>query len=74
LHDVSGATIATNDNWKVADGDGSQQAEIEATTIPPKDDRESALVRTLTPGNYTAIVRGKDDTTGVALVEVYDLQ
>jgi len=75
LHDSSGATIATNDNWKVRDSDGgSQQAEIEATTIPPTDDHESALLRTLAPGNYTAIVRGKNNTTGVALVEAYDLQ
>src|SRR5207248_10205226 len=69
LHDLNGATLATNDNWKVADTGGSQQAQIEATTIPPTDDRESALVRTLAPGNYTAIVRGKGATTGIALVE-----
>jgi hypothetical protein len=42
--------------------------------VAPKDDRESAIVATLPPGNYTGIVRGKDDTTGVALVEVYGLQ
>jgi hypothetical protein len=75
LHDSSGATIATNDNWKVRDSDGSsQQAEIEATTIPPSNDLESALLATLTPGPYTAIVRGKNNTTGVGLVEVYNLQ
>jgi hypothetical protein len=45
----------------------------EATTIPPTADRESALVQTLAPGNHTAIVRGKADTTGVGLVEVYHL-
>jgi hypothetical protein len=73
LHDGSGAIIATNDNWKANDTGGSQQAEIEATTIPPSDDRESALVRILTPGNYTAIVRGKSNSTGVALVELYNL-
>jgi hypothetical protein len=69
LHDGSGATIASNDNWK-----DTQQGEIEATTIPPTDDRESAIVATLFPGNYTAIVRGKNDTTGVGLVEVYNIQ
>ncbi len=69
LHDGNGAIIATNDNWK-----SDQRAEIEATTIPPTDDLESAMVRTLTPGAYTAIVRGKNNTTGVALIEVYDLQ
>jgi minor extracellular serine protease Vpr len=74
LHDVNGTTIATNDNWKINDQTGqSQQAEIEATTIPPTDDLESALVATLAPGNYTAIVRGKNNTTGVGLVEVYAL-
>ena len=73
LHDGNGATIATNDNWKLASDNASQQAEIEASTIPPPDDRESALVRTLAPGNYTAIVRGVNGTTGVALVEVYAL-
>jgi hypothetical protein len=71
LHDGNGTLIAFNDNWK-----DSQQAEIEATTIPPTNDLESAIVATL-PANgapYTAIVRGKNDTTGVALVEVYALQ
>jgi N-acetylneuraminic acid mutarotase len=65
----SGATIASNDNWK----DSSDRAEIEASTIPPSHDFESAIVRTLDPGPYTAIMRGKSDTTGVGLVEVYDL-
>jgi len=69
LYDGSGMTIATNDNWKTRSDGSSQQAEIEATTIPPTNDLESALVRTLPPGNYTAIVRGKNSTTGVGLVE-----
>ena len=51
LHDQTGALIATNDNW--AD---SQQAEIEATGIPPSHELESAIVRTLAPGAYTAVV------------------
>jgi hypothetical protein len=68
LHDVNGATIATNDNWKE-----SQQTEIEATGIPPTEDSESALIQTLATGNYTAIVRGMGNTTGVALVEIYNL-
>ena len=58
----------TNDNWKAA-----QQAEIEATGIPPTSDAEAAIVATLAPGAYTALVAGKDNTTGVGLVEVYDL-
>jgi WD40 repeat protein len=74
LHNGSGTTIATNDNWKKRPDGSSQQAEIEATTIPPPNDLESALVATLAPGNYTAIVRGKNNTTGVGLVEVYNLQ
>jgi hypothetical protein len=73
LHDGNGMIIATNDNWKVNDLGGSQQAEVEATTLQPTNDLESALLRTLTPGNYTAIVRGKSNGTGVALVEVYNL-
>ena len=68
LHDNTGATIATNDNWK-----DTQETEIEATTIPPTDEHESAIVRRLTPGNYTAIVRGKNNGTGVGLVEAYGL-
>jgi WD40 repeat protein len=75
LHDVNGTTIATNDNWKIDDQTGqSQEAAIRATTIPPTNDLESALIATLAPGNYTAIVRGKNNTTGVGLVEVYNLQ
>ena len=68
LHNGEGAVIAFNDNWK-----DSQQAEIQATGLAPSNDAESAIVQTLTPGNYTAIVRGKNDTIGVALVEVYGL-
>jgi hypothetical protein len=68
LHDSSGAIVASNDNWKKA-----QQADIEATGLAPNDDRESTILMTLTPDSYTAIVRGKNDTTGVALVEVYNV-
>jgi hypothetical protein len=60
--------LATNDNWK-----SDQQAEIEATGIPPGNDFESAIVRTLAPGSYTAVLRGKGDTTGIGVVEAYDL-
>ena len=68
LHDKDGASIATNDDWR-----SDQEADIMATTIPPTEDAESAILMTLTPGAYTAIVRGKNDTTGVALVEAYQL-
>ncbi len=64
----NGALIRSNDNWR-----DDQQAEIEATGIPPRDNLESAIVATLAPGNYTAIVSGKNGTAGVGLVEVYDL-
>ena len=60
--------IAFNDNWK-----DLQEAEIAATTIPPTDDREPAIIATLSPDSYTAIVSGKDGATGVGLLEVYDL-
>ena len=69
LHDGQGNVVAMNDNWKE-----SQEAEITATGIPPNNDLESAIVATLASGNYTAIVRGVNNTTGVALVEIYALQ
>jgi hypothetical protein len=74
LHDGNGATIASDDNWKTRPDGSSQQAEIEATTLAPGNDLESALVRSLPPGNYTAIVRGINNSTGVGLVEIYNLQ
>jgi uncharacterized repeat protein (TIGR03803 family) len=74
LHNATGTTIASNDNWKTRPDGSSQQGEIEATSIPPTNDLESALVQTLAPGNYTAIVRGANNTTGIAVVEAYTLQ
>jgi hypothetical protein len=73
LHDGSGALVAANDNWKTRPDGSSQQAEIEATGLQPGNDLESALSRTLPPGNYTAIVRGANNNTGVGLVETYNL-
>jgi hypothetical protein len=67
LHRPDGSVI-TNDNWR-----SNQQTAIEATGIAPTDNHESAILATLEPGAYTAIVRGKDNTTGVAMVEAYDL-
>ena len=69
LHDANGLLLASNDNWR-----SDQEAEIIATTIPPSNDMESAIVATLPPAAYTAIVRGVNGTTGVALVEVYALE
>ncbi len=60
--------LQTNDDWKT-----DQQAEIEATGLAPTNDLESAIVRTLDPGSYTAILRGKGDTTGIGVVQAYDL-
>ena len=60
--------IAFNDNWR-----DLQEAEIAATTIPPEDDREPAIIATLNPDSYTAVVSGKDGATGVGLLEIYDL-
>jgi len=51
----------------------TQQTAIEATGLAPTDDKESAIDVTLPPGNYTGVVRGKNDTIGVGLVEVYDI-
>ncbi len=68
LHDANGATIAQNDSWR-----STQEQEIDASTLAPTDNREPALIATLAQGNYTAIVRGAHDTTGIALLEMYDL-
>jgi hypothetical protein len=70
LHDANGNTLQTNDGWKA-----TQQADIEATGIPPTDEREAALIATLPPAEhgYTAVVRSADGAPGVGLVEVYAL-
>ncbi len=65
---VMANVIAGNNNWRE-----NQEAEIMATGVPPSNDLEAAIVQDLTPGLYTAVLRGEDDATGVALVEVYDL-
>jgi len=74
LHASDGSLITSNDNWKIDDKTGqSQQAAIEATGLAPTDDRESAILRVLPPGVYTGVLTGKNNSTGIALVEVYDL-
>ena len=70
LHGTGGFATIVDDNWR---DDPAQEALIIATGIPPSDDLEAAIVATLDPGAYTAIVRGKNNTSGVGLVEVYDL-
>jgi hypothetical protein len=59
--------LQANDNWK------ESQAEIQATGLQPSNDLESAIVRTLDPGSYTAVLRGKDGATGIGVVQAYDL-
>jgi hypothetical protein len=77
LHDGTGALIASNDNWVTTIIGGiitaNQARDILASGHAPGDPRESAIIADLPAGNYTAIVRGVNNTTGVALVEVYDL-
>ena len=66
LHNPDGTILAKNDNWR-----DTQEADIIATKLQPSDNLESAIKATLAPGNYTAVARGKADTTGVGVVEVY---
>ena len=77
LHDGTGALIASNDNWQHTIIGGiitsDQVQDIRNSGHAPRDARESAIIADLPAGNYTAIVRGVNDTMGVALVEVYDL-
>src|SRR5206468_3376920 len=77
LHDGTGAVIATNDDWQTTVISGiitsSQVSDIQNSGHAPTAASESAIIANLSPGNYTAIVRGVNSTTGVALVEVYDL-
>ncbi|HEX5489965.1 MAG TPA: plastocyanin/azurin family copper-binding protein [Candidatus Udaeobacter sp.] len=78
LHDGAGALIGANDNWQTTIIGGiimhDQVQDILDSGRAPTDPNESAIIANLPAGNYTAIVRGVSNTTGVALVEVYDLQ
>jgi hypothetical protein len=69
LHDGNGTTTATNDDWKSA----SNATEIQATGLAPTNDNESAILMPLGPGNYTTIIRGVNNTTGIAVAEAYKL-
>jgi hypothetical protein len=68
LHGPGTFPTVTNNNWR-----DTQEDEIQATGIPPTDNVESAILATLTPGAYTAVVHGNGNTTGVGLIEIYDL-
>jgi hypothetical protein len=69
LFDQNGVIVRQNDNWKT-----DQRAELENTGLQPTDDLEAALVETIPPGQYTAQVRGKNDSSGIGVVQVYFLQ
>ena len=77
LHNGTGHLIASNDNWRTTITGGiitsDQVQQIRSSGYAPGDARESAIIADLPPGNYTAIMRGVNNTTGVGLVEVYDL-
>jgi glucose/arabinose dehydrogenase len=70
LHAGNGALLRSNDNWR---DDSGQASQISANGLAPSSNLESAIIATLQPGNYTAIVRGKNSRQGVALAEVYDV-
>ena len=69
LVDSNGTVLRSNNNRRE-----SQETAITATGLQPGDDREAALIEALVPGNYTAIVRGDGNTTGIGLVEIYNIQ
>jgi hypothetical protein len=77
LHNGAGTIIASNNNWQTTVIGGiihsDQVSAIQGSGHAPTQPSESAIIATLQPGNYTAIVHGVSNTTGVALVEVYDL-
>ena len=67
LHDSNGSVIS-NEGWR-----NTQESELLATALQPSNDNEAAILATLVPGNYTAVVRGKNNTSGIAVVEAYSL-
>src|SRR5207244_10277454 len=77
LHNAAGALIGSNDNWQTTIIGGiitsNQVSDIQNSGHVPTDASESAIIADLQPGNYTAVVNGVNNTTGVGLVEVYDL-
>ncbi len=69
LYDNNGALVFANDNWRDA-----QQQQLTASGLAPENDHESAIIATLSPGSYTAMVHDANGSSGVALVEIYDLE
>jgi len=77
LHGPAGSLIASNNNWQTTIIGGlitsNQVSAIQNSGHAPTQPSESAIIVTLPPGNYTAVVSGVNSTVGVALVEVDDL-
>jgi len=77
IHDSSGATVATNNDWKNTQVGGlitgDQAGEISSSGLAPTDDLESAIIANLAPGSYTAVVRGVNNTSGTGIVDAFDL-
>ena len=69
LHTADGSLIYENDDWR-----GDQEQQILDSALAPSDDHEAAIIATLSPGNYTAVIHGKGNNQGVALIEVYNLE
>ena len=69
LRDQNGGIVRENDDWQT-----DQKQELESIGLQPSDNREAALVETIPPGQYTAQVRGKNDSSGIGVVQVYFLQ
>ena len=69
LHDAGGNLLLSNNDWKE-----TQEQEISETALAPGNDRESAILATLDPGSYTAIVAGRNNAGGIGLTEIYDVQ
>ncbi len=72
LHASGGALITSNDNWK--DNSAADQQDLTNNNLAPTNDLEPAIVRSIQPGTYTAIVKGQNNGTGVAVLEVYDVE
>jgi hypothetical protein len=66
---VNGTIVRENDDWQ-----SDQKADLEATGLQPGNSLEAAIVDTIAPGQYTVQVRGKPETTGIGVVEIYFLQ
>jgi hypothetical protein len=69
LHDANGVTLMTNDDWQQA----PNASEIQAAGLAPSNSKESAILMTLPPANYTSIVRGVGNGTGIGVAEAYKL-